>query len=39
MNARIANEDEEADAEEKLGDAGEIEGSRVRKDRHGGKDQ
>ena len=36
MNARVADEDEEADAEEQLGDAGEVKRSRIREDRHGG---
>lgn len=36
MNARVADEDEETDAEEQLGDAGEVEGSRVGEDRHSG---
>ena len=36
MDARVADEDEETDSEEKLGDAGEVERSRVREDRHGG---
>ena len=35
MDARVADEDEETDGEEKLSDAGEVEGSRVREDRHG----
>lgn len=38
MNTGVANEDEEADAEEKLGDTSEVEGSRIREDRHGGND-
>lgn len=38
MNAGIANKDEETDAEEKLGDPGEVERSRVREDRHDGEE-
>ena len=36
MNAGVADEDEETDAEEELGDAGKVERSGVREDRHGG---
>lgn len=36
VNAGVADQDEEADAEEELGDAREVEGSGVREDRHGG---
>ena len=35
MNAGVADEDEETDTEEKLGDSGEVKRSRVREDRHG----
>lgn len=34
MNARIADENEETGAEEKLGNAGEVKRSRIREDRH-----
>ena len=34
MSARIADEDEKTDAKEELGDSGEVEGSRVREERH-----
>lgn len=34
MNAGIADQDEETDAEEKLGDTGKVEGPRIREDRH-----
>lgn len=35
MDTGVADKDEEPDAEEKLGDAREVERSRVREDRHG----
>ena len=35
MNAGVADEDEETDSEEKLGDSGEVKRSGVREDRHG----
>ena len=38
MNARVADENEEADTEEKLSYAGEVERSRIGEDRHGGKE-
>lgn len=38
MNSGVADEDQETDTEEELGDAGEIERSRVGKDRHGGEE-
>ena len=35
VNARIADENEETDAEEKLRNSGEVERSRIGEDRHG----
>lgn len=38
MSPGVAKENEEPEAEEELGDAREVEGSRVREKRHGGRE-